>query len=61
MSCNDKTCKPIAGIKCEVDTCVYHKGDDCCEAGCIQVGCNGCACQPSDTACATFRAKDATL
>ncbi len=58
MSNCSTDCKPIAGIKCEVTNCVYHKGDNLCEAGCIEVNCKGHACDCSDTACATFRAKE---
>lgn len=48
-------CK-ISGIKCEVENCRYHTKDNCCDAGCIQVG-PGHAEHSSDTACVTFEQK----
>lgn len=50
----------ISGIRCHVENCTYHAMNDCCEAGCIEVGCSdGCTCScDSDTACRTFKAKE---
>ena len=53
-NCNEKV---ISGIRCDVVNCTYHKADNCCAAGSIQVGhgpCNSC----SDTACETFKPKN---
>ena len=50
--------KEIAGIKCNVENCVYHAKDHSCEAGHIEVGCNtNCSCS-TDTACITYAHKD---
>ena len=45
----------ISGIRCHVENCVYHTGDCCCEAGCIEVGTSG---RESETSCKTFQAKE---
>lgn len=50
----------ISGIRCHVENCVYHAGDCCCEAGCIEVGTSGgcTSSRESETSCKTFQAKE---
>ncbi len=52
-----KECNIINGIKCSVETCVYHSKEDGCHAGHITVGGDQRACESSETACKTFRIK----
>lgn len=40
-------------ITCYAKNCVYHKGNSCCTAGCIEVG-NSSACHCGETQCSTF-------
>ena len=53
---NKKGCK-ISGIKCDVENCVYHTKDNCCDAGCINVQSHN-ATDVSETMCATFEYKN---
>ncbi|MBO4343563.1 MAG: DUF1540 domain-containing protein [Clostridia bacterium] len=46
----------IKGVTCSVKNCVYHDDTGCCTASSIAVG-PGYASSCTDTACATFRAK----
>ncbi len=43
-------------VKCNVKNCVYHSGDDNCDAGNIEVGPSQ-ACDCNETECQTFMAK----
>lgn len=54
---NCKECNIINGIKCSVETCVYHSEGDSCHAGHITVGGDNKACRCSETSCVTFKAK----
>lgn len=47
----------ISGIKCSVESCVYHSAENHCHAGHISVGGDCRACDCSETACNTFKAK----
>ena len=58
MMNNDcKDCNVVSGIKCSVESCVYHSKEDCCHAGHITVGGDSNACECSETSCRTFKAK----
>lgn len=52
-----RECNIINGIKCNVDSCVYHSSEDQCHAGHITVGGTRKACECCETECATFKAK----
>lgn len=54
MQNGGQSCDKIDGIKCDVQNCVYHKKDNSCEAGNIEVG-PGYANSSEETICATFR------
>ncbi len=47
----------INGIKCNVESCVYHSGEGHCHAGHITVGGDRRACECCETECNTFKAK----
>ena len=47
----------ISGIKCNVDSCIYHSAENRCHAGHITVGGDRCACECCETECNTFKAK----
>ena len=49
--------KPIKGIMCDVENCLYHEGTTSCCAGCISVGPHS-AKSSSATVCATFKPKE---
>lgn len=53
MDCN---CKTESCVCCSVKNCVYHKENDTCEAGKIQVG-NSTASTCHETCCDTFKAR----
>lgn len=46
--------KEINEITCFAKNCVYHKGNNACTAGSIEVG-NSAACKCSETQCSTFK------
>lgn len=46
--------KHIAGVRCDVKSCVYHDGDSYCTADRISVG-TSFARNSAETACATFK------
>ena len=48
----------ISGIKCNVESCVYHSSEDRCHAGHITVGGAKKACECCETECDTFKAKN---
>ncbi len=50
-------CKPIKGIKCNVQNCYYHDRETCCTAGEISVGPHSAECS-GETLCATFKPKE---
>lgn len=49
-------CKPIKGIKCNVENCYYHDQETDCTAGEIAVG-PRCADCSDETLCITFKPK----
>lgn len=51
------SCKPIKGIKCNVQNCYYHEKETDCVAGQIAVGPHGAECS-SETSCVTFKPKE---
>ncbi len=57
MENNCKTEKVICGISCDAKNCVHHVNGDRCDANCISVGYTD-ACNCTETACKTFKAKD---
>ncbi len=54
---DEKSCKTIKGITCDVRNCVHHGCDNCCTAGQISVG-PSYAISSSETVCATFKPKE---
>ena len=57
MSCsNGKNNETIRGVGCDVVSCRYHGKDNCCCAGCIQVGSTN-AIRKGETYCGTFEPK----
>ncbi len=50
-------CKPIKGIKCNVENCYYHDCETHCTAHEISVGPSS-ASTSGETLCATFKPKD---
>ena len=50
----------IDGISCDVQSCVYHDGDNYCTADKIAVG-PSFATSCTDTVCASFKLKDQNL
>lgn len=57
MNNDCKDCNVVDGIKCSVESCVYHSEKDNCHAGHITVGGDSHACECSETSCRTFKAK----
>ncbi len=54
---NDRCCKHIKGIKCDVKNCYYHNAETYCTAEQISVGPQN-ADTSGDTLCATFKPKE---
>ena len=54
---NEKGCKHIKGIQCDVKNCVHHDGETYCTAGEIAVG-PSYATSSADTVCAPFEQKE---
>lgn len=55
--CGDCGCKPIKGIKCNVENCHYHSGQTDCLAGEIAVGPHDAG-NSDETLCVTFKRKE---